>query len=104
MERGTIPDADLMPPTVQAAQPDAKRVLATYVAEVERFWTGAGIRQARKLRSCLEKLARREGVSAAALLERVTEMADARRASRPPTVYVTGLGGSGSHWVAEMLN
>jgi hypothetical protein len=81
----------------------ARRLFREYVQEVERFWTGDGVRQADKLRRKVGALSRRDGCRPEEVVDGVLQMADRRSRGRPPPIYVTGLGASGSHWLGAML-
>lgn len=60
-------------------------------------------RQAEKLRRQLSALERLYGWEPDQVVDRVLDLTRARRPAPPAGVYVTGLGSSGSHWLAGML-
>jgi hypothetical protein len=78
-----------------------------YVRRPERFWpSGAQFsehRQLRKLKTMIHAAADAMGDDAEAATRRAASLALERAAHRPPPIYVMGLGGSGSQWIAEML-
>jgi hypothetical protein len=82
-------------------------LLADYTSYPERYWEPPGEagehRQVRKLKRSMRATAEAAGTDTATALERVVSLAEERAARRPPPIYVMGLGGSGSHWLAEML-
>ncbi len=45
-----------------------------------------------------------EGLDRSAVIDEVCEATADRSTRRPPPIYVVNIGGSGSHWVANMLN
>ena len=85
----------------------AVSLLEDYADHPEQYWppgqAGREHRQVRKLRRSLRANAEALGVDPAQALQHVVALAQARAPNRPPPVYVLGLGGSGSHWLAEML-
>jgi Sulfotransferase family len=81
-------------------------LLEDYVSDPGRFWPAAGTgdhRQASKLERSERALAEALGTDPASALARMFSLAEDRASRRPPPIYVMGLGGSGSHWLAEML-
>jgi hypothetical protein len=78
-------------------------VAAAYLERPLDFWGADKPRHADKLTTKKQALARREDLAEADVIDAVLQMADRRSGDRPAPVYVTGLGGSGSHWVAGML-
>jgi hypothetical protein len=82
----------------------SRELLARYVSECPFFWEeNTDKRQCEKLANQLAAIERSFGLSGDAALDRIVEFAEARVVARPATVYISGRGGSGSHWVAEML-
>lgn len=82
---------------------DAKTCFSDYVSNPDRFWEGPFLRQADKMAKRLRRIASMTGWSGDEIAPQIWELAVERRGEYPP-VYITGLGGSGSHWVSEMLN
>lgn len=72
-----------------------------YVEDPFSFWDGKALRQARKLDKKKRALAEQIGCAPGDVGPRVVAQARERQAAGP--VYVTGLGGSGSHWLSGML-
>lgn len=72
-----------------------------YVDDPHRFWSGASLRQADKLEQKKRSISARTGWPLHEVADRTLDLARSR--SSPHAVYVTGLGGSGSHWLAGML-
>lgn len=83
---------------------DWRTAVAAYLTDPASFWGAAAPRHAEKLETKKRALRQRDGLDDADIVDAVVSMAAKRRRQRPPPVYVTGLGGSGSHWVAGMLN
>lgn len=83
---------------------DAEHLFRRYVLEVDAFWTGKMRRQATKLHRKVEALGRLHGWTPEDVVDRILELARFRRPEPPPSVYITGLGSSGSHWLAGMLD
>lgn len=79
----------------------AEEALRQYIDDPFRFWEGHSARQAEKLARKLELWASRHGWSPVEVADRVLDAAHERSPNSP--VYITGLGGSGSHWLAGML-
>jgi hypothetical protein len=97
--------ADALRKTVRHRnQPDWRVVVAAYLAEPSDSWPSDAPRHADKLTSKKRALHERDGLTDAEIVDAIVSMADKRRGHRPAPVYITGLGGSGSHWVAGMLN
>lgn len=81
-----------------------RELLDRYVSECPYFWEGnTDKRQCSKLWRHLESIERAFGLGRNDALDRVVEYGEARLAAPRPTVYVSGRGGSGSHWLGEML-
>jgi hypothetical protein len=85
-----------------------RELLGRYVAECESFWTETTNKRQRekqcgKVRRHVALIEEQFGLSPDQALDQVLEFAHARLIDRPSTVYITGRGGSGSHWLAEML-
>lgn len=86
------------------AESHAGALLADYIANPEPYWRAPrlGWRQQHKLERCRKTLVPRFGADG--VIGHVVDLAERRAvAASPPAVYVLGLGGSGSHWVGEML-
>lgn len=97
--------ADALRRTVRTRhQPDWRTVVAAYLANPSDYWSSDAPRHADKLTAKKQALHQRDGLDDADIVDAVVSMAAKRRQHRPAPVYVTGLGGSGSHWVAGMLN
>lgn len=78
-------------------------VTADYLASPMRWWGADAPRHASKLTRKKQAIRDRDGLDDAAIIDEVIAMASRRRVLRPPPVFITGLGGSGSHWLAGML-
>jgi hypothetical protein len=85
-------------------QPDWRAIVAAYLADPSDYWPPDAPRHADKLTAKKQALEQRDGLDDAEIVDAVVSMAAKRRHHRPAPIYVTGLGGSGSHWVAGMLN
>jgi hypothetical protein len=85
-------------------RPDWRTVAAAYLADPSEYWGPDAPRHADKLQAKKQALHERDGLSDAEIIDAVVSMAAKRGHKRPAPVYVTGLGGSGSHWVSGMLN
>lgn len=85
------------------SQRDSEELFRRYVLEVESFWSGKMQRQAEKLQRQVDVVCERSGLTPEQLVDRVLNLARDREPDPPPPVYVTGLGSSGSHWLAGML-
>ena len=83
----------------------ARALFEAYAEEPRRFWgqQGGAERQSRKLHTFLNGWAKELGVDSKAVLSRAASIASERAGKRPPPIYVMGIGGSGSHWLASML-
>lgn len=79
-------------------------VVAAYLAQPHDLWGPQGPRHADKLEATKQAIRERDGLRDDEIVDAVLSMAAARRTGRPAPVYVTGLGGSGSHWLSGMLN
>ncbi len=82
---------------------DWTTVAAAYLAEPLAFWGQDAPRHADKLERKKRAIRHRDGLDDHAMIDEVVRMATRRRIHRPAPVYITGLGGSGSHWLAGML-
>lgn len=82
---------------------DAEELFRTYVLDVESFWDDRMRRQADKLQRQVASIERQYGWKPTHVVDQVLALARSRRPTPPPAVYVTGLGSSGSHWLAGML-
>jgi hypothetical protein len=79
-------------------------VAAAYLEDPSGYWGPDAPRHADKLEAKKRALRERDGLSDTEIIDAVVSMAAKRERERPVPVYVTGLGGSGSHWVSGMLN
>jgi hypothetical protein len=93
--------------TQQTQYSAASSLLEDYANRPDQYWpSGPGAlehRQARKLKRAIGAAAQAHGTDTATVLARVISLTKSRAARRPPPIYVMGLGGSGSHWLSEML-
>ncbi len=82
-----------------------RELLRRYIAECPVFWAGAraDMKQCKKLWRHLDVIEKHIGLDREEAIEQVIAFGEARLSNRPASVYVTGRGGSGSHWLAEML-
>jgi Sulfotransferase domain len=81
----------------------ARELFQHYAENADEYWPGVQVMQAEKLRSMIEQVTRAAGLEQDGVVREVQAMAAARMGRRPPPVYVTGLGGSGTNWLAAML-
>ncbi|MBN1607200.1 MAG: sulfotransferase [Polyangiaceae bacterium] len=72
-----------------------------YAMDPHGFWDTA--RQADKLVEARTRLSRWRGCDARQAVEDVVSLAQRRIGSCRPPVYIVGLGGSGTHWLAALL-
>jgi hypothetical protein len=79
-------------------------VAAAYLAQPHQLWGPQAPRHADKLETKKRAIRERDGLRDQEIVDAVLSMAATRRIGRPAPVYVTGLGGSGSHWLSGMLN
>lgn len=82
---------------------DWRALALEYLRDPHAFWGPDKPRHAEKLQTKKRALRQRDGRGDDKVIDGVLAMAEQRRTQRPAPVYVTGLGGSGSHWVAGML-
>jgi hypothetical protein len=84
----------------------AHELFAHYLTAAAEYWgTGPGPDvQVGKIVRATAAIAEREGLSRDETIEYVLVAARRRGDGHPPTVHIGGRGGSGSHWLAEMLN
>lgn len=81
-----------------------RELLGRYVDECPWFWErNTDKRQCQKLWGHLDAIEEAFGLSREAALDHVAMLGESRLADRPATIYISGRGGSGSHWLAEML-
>jgi hypothetical protein len=82
-----------------------RELLGRYVRERDTFWAGnpGHEHQCAKLCRHLDEIEEHFGLDCEEALDQVVTFGLSRVTDRPATVYVTGRGGSGSHWLAEML-
>ena len=85
-------------------QPDWRIVVTAYLASPHDFWGSGAPRHADKVERNKRALRERDGLDDGEIIDAVVSMASKRRHARPAPVYITGLGGSGSHWLSGMLN
>lgn len=81
----------------------AQELFLRYAERPEDFWEGVRLIQADKLRRHRETWETKLSSTQTDALSQILALATKRGPARPPPVYVTGLGGSGSHWLAGML-
>ncbi len=74
-----------------------------YLTAPLAYWGPDAPRHADKLERRKQAIRDRDGLGDQAIVSEVLRMAARRRAQRPAPVFVAGLGGSGSHWLAGML-
>ncbi|HVM41477.1 MAG TPA: class I SAM-dependent methyltransferase, partial [Acidimicrobiia bacterium] len=82
----------------------AGRLFFTYLDRHREYWPEHRYIQSDKLERRLERWAALWSIDTDEAARRLFDMACRRAPQRPAPVYVTGLGGSGSHWVAGMLS
>lgn len=81
----------------------AQELFLRYAEHPEGFWEGVRLIQADKLRRHRKAWEAKLSSTQTDPLSEILALATKRAPTRPPPVYVTGLGGSGSHWLAAML-
>ena len=81
---------------------DTEQLFRAYVADPRSFWQGPAVRQAEKLEMKRESVNGYMGWSDPDVASSCLSWAYEREGRHPP-IFVTGLGGSGSHWLAGML-
>jgi hypothetical protein len=79
-------------------------LVADYLARPLDWWDADAPRHADKVERKKQAIRVRDGLDDATIVDAVVDMAAKRRVGRPAPVYITGLGGSGSHWLAAMLD
>lgn len=79
----------------------AFEIFRAYINDPFKFWTGPSLRQAEKLDQKKNRVAQDRGWPLEDLADRLFDLAVDRHCR--PAVYITGLGGSGSHWLSGML-
>lgn len=84
----------------------AAALFEAFAEDPEYYWEqqGGAERQSQKLRAFLRGKAKALGMDTRIVLSQVESVASARAVERPPPIYVMGIGGSGSHWLASMLS
>lgn len=75
-----------------------------YLTRPLDWWGADAPRHADKVERKKRAIRARDGLDDTEIIDVVVDMAAKRRTARPAPVYITGLGGSGSHWLAAMLN
>jgi hypothetical protein len=85
-------------------QQDWRTVVTAYLTSPHDFWGAEAPRHADKIETKKRALRQRDGLDDGEIVDAVVSMASKRRHERPAPVYITGLGGSGSHWLSGMLN
>lgn len=78
-------------------------IVTDYMARPSDWWGADAPRHADKLGRKKRAIRSRDGLDDADIIDAVVDMAAKRRVARPAPVYISGLGGSGSHWLADML-
>lgn len=83
----------------------AERLLQDFLARLGHYWPSppSTHRQHRKLEKHLAMLSERTGSSRDEVIGHIGALGLRRSTDRPPPIYVMGLGGSGSHWLTELL-
>jgi hypothetical protein len=84
----------------------AHALFVHYLTAPSEYWgggPGAEV-QVGKIAAALANIGERQGLTPDETIEHVMVGARRRAAGHPPTVHIGGRGGSGSHWLAEMLN
>jgi Sulfotransferase domain len=81
----------------------AREAFADYITNPERYWDESP-GEIQKIVRALAAIEARDGSARDAVIESVLAAAERRASGHLPTVYVGGRGGSGSHWLAEMLH
>lgn len=76
---------------------------SAYAADPYSWWPARSDRQARKLDERVAQLTGRRNVSAAILVEELLATATIRQRTRRPTIYLSNIGSSGSHWFESLL-
>lgn len=91
---------------MSTAYAPAVALFEDYIDGPARYWPPDSRsqvhRQHRKLQHWLQ-VAAGGGESQSDVVERTISLARERAVDRPPPIYVLGLGGSGSHWLAGMI-
>ncbi len=84
----------------------AHDVLGHYLTKTGEYWDGgkSGRYQVHKVLTGLSQLSERDQLSPAQAIDYVFDCAQRRADGHLPTIYIGGRGGSGSHWLAEMLH
>lgn len=82
---------------------DDTTLFTAYAADPYSWWAGAPDRQARKLDERITQLAHRRSASAAIVAEEFLAAATIRQRTRRPTIYLSNIGSSGSHWFESLL-
>ncbi len=81
---------------------DWTTVATAYLADPLAYWGSDAPRHADKLERRKQAI-RVDGLDDRAVIGEAVRMAARRRTQRPAPVFIAGLGGSGSHWLAGML-
>lgn len=79
-------------------------LVTDYLLQPLDWWGADAPRHADKVERKKRAIRGRDGLDDPAIVDAVVDMAAKRRVGRPAPVYITGLGGSGSHWLAAMLD
>lgn len=79
-------------------------LVTDYLGHPLGWWGADAPRHAEKVERKKRAIRSRDGLDDPDIIAAVVDMAAKRRTARPSPVYVTGLGGSGSHWLAAMLD
>ncbi|MQA89843.1 MAG: hypothetical protein GEU90_06365 [Gemmatimonas sp.] len=87
----------------RSASRKGRELFRSYVRDIDEFWPGVQGIQADKVRSMIEQVTGIFGHGVTEVVTQIEGWAEARFGNRPPPVYVSGLGGSGTNWLAAML-
>lgn len=79
-------------------------LVSDYLARPLDWWGADAPRHADKVERKKRAIRARDGLDDADIIDAVIAMATKRRVARPAPVHIAGLGGSGSHWLAAMLD
>lgn len=74
-----------------------------YIGHPGSWWPAPAQRQARKIEGRVERLSRHRQLTAAGLVDEFIAMATLRRRYRRPTIYLSNVGSSGSHWLETLM-
>ena len=86
-----------------SGESDWKTRLAAYFREPERAWERPDERQVVKLGSVFAVANQRHGLDREALIEAVIHSVGRREPAEQQPIYLSNLGGCGSHWISRMM-